>query len=655
MFQRQTQNRRMIMFILIGGITLFGQLPFGQSSSGECRANADEPPSAKVALSFRPVQKNVRFDTPSPAEYSKCRVQVEQQGKRSGWVVFGPNGQILRRYIDSNGDNVVDQWRYYQQGLEVYRDIDSNFNNKVDQSRWLNAAGSRWGIDTNEDGLIDQWKIISAEEATREAVRALALNDSRILIRLLVTANDLRTLGVTPAYSKKILDGIKSPATQLRTVLAKQTTLSAKTRWVRFNGTQPGIIPADDGKASNDLTVYENVMAIVETNKKSGLVQIGELVQVGKTWKLTQIPRPLTPNVQITAGGPLMEPAVLTAGNPLPNKPGGLTPAMQKLLTSLQQLDKNAPQPNAGPQAFAKYNTSRVAIIQQLVKRSKTEQERNQWARQLVDGLTIAIQSEQYPAGLKQLQSIEANIKKTAPRSTLLPYVIFRRLLAEYSVRLQKSAADKRGDVQKWWLKQLEQFASNYPRSADAPEAILQLAIALEFGGQVDKAKQWYRKLAITYAKTNAGQRATGAMRRLELVGKQLKLSGPNLKGGTINVTAYRGKVTLVIFWSTWCKPCTEELPQLKALYAQYRRSGFEILGVSLNMTTKPVQQYLTQHAVPWQQIHEGGGMQNNSGKNFGIISVPTMFLTDRTGKVLSRAISLETLKKELPNLLKKR
>ena len=60
-------------------------------------------------------------------------------------------GQMLRIFVDTNADNTVDQWSYYKDGVEVYRDIDSNHNGKADQCRWLNTAGTRWGIDKNED------------------------------------------------------------------------------------------------------------------------------------------------------------------------------------------------------------------------------------------------------------------------------------------------------------------------------------------------------------------------------------------------------------------------------------------------------------------------------------------------------------------------
>ena len=68
-------------------------------------------------------------------------------------------GILLRRFADTNGDRVVDQWSYYSDGLEVYRDIDTDHNtNRTNVAGY--AAGSRWGVDSNEDGILDDWKYL---------------------------------------------------------------------------------------------------------------------------------------------------------------------------------------------------------------------------------------------------------------------------------------------------------------------------------------------------------------------------------------------------------------------------------------------------------------------------------------------------------------
>jgi len=615
---------------------------------------AADAPTPKLAFSFQPVQKDVVYDTPKSVDYGKCKVDVERRGKASGWVVFGPEGQVLRRFVDTNGDNVVDQWRYYHHGLEVYRDIDTNFNNKVDQSRWLNTAGTRWGVDRDEDGRIDEWNVISAEEASREAVKALTAGNAPALQKLLVTEAELEKLGVKDDLKKKILDEVASPAAKLRGLLGEKTGVTSKSKWVRFNATTPGIIPSDAGKADRDLTVYQNAMAIVETDGKSGLVQIGEMVLVGNTWKLTQIPKPVGENLQISAAGHLMQPAVASTGA-TPSNTGGISPAMQKLLSQLQELDRNAPQPDAGTKAFVRYNSRRAEIIRKLIDAAPTESDRNQWRRQLVDGVAAAVQSGQYPQGMQTLKTIESEIRRDSPKSEMLPYVTFRRLLAEYTVKLQSAAAGERPEIQKWWLKELQSFAADHPDAEDAPEAMLQLAITLEFSGERKEARQWYAKAVSADRKSPAGIRAAGALRRLDVIGKPLELSGPSLTGGTLDVGDYRGKVTLVVYWATWCKPCTEDLPQLIALYRKHRSDGFEVVGVNVDVNAKPTKPYITRHGIPWKHIHQEGGLDSPPALKYGIISLPTMFLLDRNGKVVSRSTSVDDLKKSLPALLKSR
>lgn len=48
-------------------------------------------------------------------------------------------------------------------------------------------------------------------------------------------------------------------------------------------------------------------------------------------------------------------------------------------------------------------------------------------------------------------------------------------------------------------------------------------------------------------------------------------------------LTAKRGKVILVNFWATWCRPCLKEIPELEELAARYRERGFELVAVSLD------------------------------------------------------------------------
>src|SRR6187402_2969749 len=95
-----------------------------------------ENPSPAEALGLAPVQTDVDFAQPTADEIKKCRVDAVGGGK-TGWVVFDSQGATLRRFLDNNGDQKIDLWCYYKDGIEVYRDVDSNFDGKADQYRWL--------------------------------------------------------------------------------------------------------------------------------------------------------------------------------------------------------------------------------------------------------------------------------------------------------------------------------------------------------------------------------------------------------------------------------------------------------------------------------------------------------------------------------------
>ena len=139
---------------------------------------------------------------------------------------------------------------------------------------------------------------------------------------------------------------------------------------------------------------------------------------------------------------------------------------------------------------------------------------------------------------------------------------------------------------------------------------------------------------------------------RLDLKGKPLVVAGRSLANTTVRSDAYRGKVLLVVYWATWCKPCTEELPALQALYAKYRARGFEILGVNLDLDRTPVPAYISSHRVTWATLHESGGLDSRLARQLGILSLPTMVLVNRRGTVVSSEMTLADLKTELPKLL---
>lgn len=626
-----------VRFLLwLGVVGMFGNTAAAQKFSPE-----------QILKPYRPTQRNVQYETPPAKEFSACRVEIERESGKAGFVVYGPAGQVLRRFTDTNGDQNPDVFRYYQHGLEVYRDIDSNFNQKPDQYRWMNWGGTRWGLDPNEDGRIDEWKIISASEAAQVAVESLINNDVQQMSTVLISASDIRRLKVDRSLADEMLKGVNGPAERLRKLLAGSRVINKSTQWMRFDPPIPGLIPADGDRFRTDLTVYENAMAIVQNGSSHDLVSIGEMVQVGTVWKLTQLPRPLdSENAQVQLGGVLMQP---TSAESLIEAADSVSEEMQGLLKQLEITDGSMPDESATAAQLLEYNRRRADLIERIIPLVKGEKARSEWVRQYADGLAAAVQTGSYPDGLKRLTRLQEQVRDDR---TMQGYVWYRRLLAEYAVRLQQSKEEEeRAATQEWWLAQLERYAERWPKSDDAADAIIQLAISLEIMGRLDDARSWYTRLATNHPRTNGGIRARGALRRLDLTGKKLELNGPSLNGQNIAASQYQGRVLLVVFWATWATPYAKDLPAIEAVYAKYRKSGFEVLGVNLDPNAASLKPFIEKYGGRWQHIRDAGGMDGKLARDFGIVSMPTMFLVDKRG-IVAGGITAENLGQAVETLL---
>jgi thiol-disulfide isomerase/thioredoxin len=348
------------------------------------------------------------------------------------------------------------------------------------------------------------------------------------------------------------------------------------------------------------------------------------------------------------AGGLLMQPSVASISEGAVQ----LSPEVQKLIEALQKLDEAAPGISAKKEDAVRYNVTRAQLLAQLAAATDGD-ERELWQRQRIDGITAAVQMDAYPNGLTELTSIEQDLSAKAPASPLLPYVMFHRLAADYNLKLQAADNDSRDKIQGEWVQALDKFVTDFPKSEDAADALLQLGVAQEFSGKSEEAQKWYQRLVSEHPKSPAAGRGRGALTRLALVGNQINFTGQKLGGGTLDLKSYRGKVVAVIFWATWCKPCTEELPQLLELYRTHQAAGFEVVGVNLDTAGAPIQKYLQDYKVPWPHVAEEGGLESRPAQEFGIITLPTMFLVDRQGRVVSSNISIADLKKEVPTLVK--
>ena len=609
-------------------------------------------PTAEQALNLTPVQAGVDCDRPGAQDIPKCKITAKKINGQVGWIVEGPDGAILRKFVDTNGDNVVDQWSYYKDGVEVYRDIDSNFNGKADQHRWFNTAGTRWGLDPKEDGTIESWKTISAEEVTAEVVAALAARDADRFARVLLSSDDLKNLGLGKSRSAELAEKIGKLSGEFKQLAARQKTVAPQTTWVQFTAGRPGIVPAGTDESTKDIRVYENVVAIVETAGKNNQLHIGTLVQAGDGWRAIDLPQEIAEGRADSApAGFFFQASMVRRSDSSGAAPGENS---QKLMADLEKLDQAAAAATT-PEQQAQYTTQRAELLEQIAAGTPNAEERAMWMRQLADMIFAAGQMGTYPEAVDRLKTLFEKLKKNESDKDLAAYVKFRLMMADYWRKMQDPKANSakvQAEIQTEWQKNLEQFLSDYPAVPDAAEVMLQLAIAQEFAGQDDDANRWYARAAKEFPDTPAGKKALGAQKRLDCEGKVLSFSGQGLSGKPVNLANFRGKVVLVQFWTLSSDQAKNDTV-LKDLVAKYGRS-FTIIGVNVdNNSRKELDAYLASAKLPWTQVFEEGGLDSPPANQLGILTVPTMILVDQQGKVVNRNIQAAEIEADLKKLIK--
>ncbi|MEQ1828170.1 MAG: redoxin family protein, partial [Pirellula sp.] len=607
---------------------------------------ADSDAQVVKALSYSPRQTNVVYEKVAEKDVASCTGKYETRNGFEGLVIYGTNGQPLRRFADSNGDRQVDQWCYYKDGIEVYRDVDSDFNGAADQYRWLGTGGTRWAIDKNEDGKIDSWKVISAEEVTMEVVESIKTRDDERFKKLLLSDDELKALGLAEEKGDQLSTRLGNARKGFGEFVRTQKMITANTKWAHFAADKPGVVPAGTEGSAHDIVAYENTIAIIENDSESQQLMVGTLVQIGEAWRLADLPRTVTAGAVLSDSGLFFPAAASNRMGAGTSSDAGLSQEVQSLLTELEKIENKL---KDGKGNRNQLQDDKSDVLMRLVVANKNTEELELWVKQFTDSTSSAAQTGEYPDGVSKMKLLVAQLANFPKGKDFVPYVEYRLISTEFTVKSNVEKADF-AKLQSWYMEKLEEFATNYPDNVDAADAMIQIGLNHELGGNERDAETWYKKVSTKFPKTLQGEKATGAWNRLHLEGRQIGLVGKTLDGKSIDSkTMGRGPI-LVHYWASWCEPCKQDMTELRKLQAKYARQNLQIVGVNLDTDAKTATDFLSSNkAYPWPHLHEQGGFDSSLAVRLGVLSVPVTILIDADGKVAKRTSHFS---KEMENAL---
>jgi peroxiredoxin len=125
--------------------------------------------------------------------------------------------------------------------------------------------------------------------------------------------------------------------------------------------------------------------------------------------------------------------------------------------------------------------------------------------------------------------------------------------------------------------------------------------------------------------------------------GAAIKLSGKDLDGKALDLSAYRGKVVVINVWGSWCAPCRAEATDFESVYKANAAKGVQFLGIDTrDLQTTAAQAFVTAHGLTYPSLYDPDGelLLDFPNGTLNPQAIPSTLILDRQGRVAVRALT---------------
>ena len=106
--------------------------------------------------------------------------------------------------------------------------------------------------------------------------------------------------------------------------------------------------------------------------------------------------------------------------------------------------------------------------------------------------------------------------------------------------------------------------------------------------------------------------------------------------GNTVSLSQMQGKVVVINFFTIWCMPCREEMPDLNAIYNENKGKGLAMVGICLNVDPNQLRFFVKQMKLDYPILVGTEKVNKDYGE---IVGVPTTFIINRQGEVVAKVV----------------
>lgn len=218
--------------------------------------------------------------------------------------------------------------------------------------------------------------------------------------------------------------------------------------------------------------------------------------------------------------------------------------------------------------------------------------------------------------------------------------------------------------LQEEFMKQSEDYVDSHPKAFIS--VLIVDGMFNQMAPDLDKIKKHFAKLDKSLQEGKVGK---GIQKRINAIENPVAatpesagspavgsvapdFSAKNPEGKTVSLKESMGKVTIIDFWASWCKPCRAENPNVVALYSELHGKGLNIIGVSLDKEAGAWKDAIAKDKLTWNQISNLQYWNEPIAKTYGVESIPATFILDASGKIVAKDLRGDALKAKVNELL---